>query len=222
VNRPAGVLFDFDGVIVDSLAVHLRAWENASQRIYGTAVAEPRRLAGRSTEAIAKIIAAENREPGSASTLAEAKRDELRSLATGMPSLPGVPEVFDYLRSEGIPFGIASNAPRAFVSRTLEQLHLDVQIRIGIEDVRHGKPSPEPFLTCAKQLGIAVMDHPRVLVFEDSTHGLRAAVGAGMIAIGVTTQHESSDLIAAGARATCAHLRDALDRGWFGSLKYFA
>ena len=72
----------------------------------------------------------------------------------------------------------------------------------------------EVFLKCAKALGISVLDHPRVIVFEDSTHGLRAAVKAGMFAIGVLTQNTAEQMLACGALAVCADVGEALKNGW--------
>ena len=119
-----------------------------------------------------------------------------------------------WLTSEKIPFGIASNAPRAFISSTLDRLGVSVTHKFGCDDVVNPKPDPEVFLKCAKALGISVLDHTRVIVFEDSTHGLRAAVKAGMFAIGVLTQNTAEQMLACGARAVCADVGEALNSGW--------
>ena len=211
-----GVIFDFDGVIVDSMALHLRAWDIATQKIYGKQISSPERLAGRSTNAIADILSTENDKPSTAKQLAEAKREELRKAGSPAPLFPGVNETFAYLRSVGIPFGIASNAPHVFIEKTLSDFNLKVDVVIGVEDAARPKPFPDPFLLCAKLLGIHHEDHAKTVVFEDSRHGLGAAIKAGMIAIGVTTQHPAHELIESGASLTCTHLQDALDRGYFG------
>ena len=216
--KPKGVIFDFDGVIVDSLALHLRAWDTASRRLFGTTVTEPDRLAGRSTNAIASILANENNKPSSADELANLKRDELNRGSGPVPIFPGVPEVFAKLRSENIPFGIASNAPRHFILQALTDLRLEADIIVGIEDAPRPKPFPDPFLLCAARLAIAIDDHAGITVYEDSRHGLGAAKKAGMIPIGVTSQHPAHELLESGAVKTCAHLRDALDRGYFDKI----
>jgi len=216
--RIKGVIFDFDGVIVDSMALHLWAWDRASLKLYGKKIDDPTRLAGRSTDAIASILAGEQAQPSTASELAEAKRDELRASSAPAPLFPGVSECFAFLRQSGLPFGIASNAPHKFIEATLRDFHLNVDVVMGIEDSVRPKPFPDPFLLCAKHLGIHHDDHKSVIVFEDSRHGLGAAVKAGMIAIGVTTQHPAHELKESGAVLTCSHLRDALDRGFFSNL----
>ena len=212
------VIFDFDGVLVDSLALHLRAWDLASQKLYGKKIENPERLAGRSTDAIAGILAQEHEQPASARDLAEVKREELRRTESPAPVFPGVFETFLFLREKKIPFGIASNAPRKFILDTLNDLNLTVDVVIGIEDAGRPKPFPDPFLLCAKRLGIHHENHKETAVFEDSRHGLGAAIKAGMIAIGVTTQHPAHEMIESGAILTCTHLQDALDRGFFDDL----
>ena len=212
---PAAVIFDFDGVIVNSLAVHVMAWSHAFAEVTGNPMTELQRqtITGKSTRAIAAYLS----QQGSCqeTVIAAAKQRRLNSGAISIPILPGVPEVFAHLKSRGVPFGIASNAPRQFVQDTLLRLSLNVQIALGYEDAERPKPAPDLYLLAAKQLQIPVVHHGSVKVFEDSTHGIAAAVAAGMHAVGVTTMHAKGALESAGAIQTCAHLRDALDRGFF-------
>jgi len=129
--------------------------------------------------------------------------------------LPGVAATFAFLRAEKIPYGIASNAPGAFVRQTVTKLGLQVPVVLGCEDVVDPKPAPDLYLLCAKRLGISIVDHGSVLVFEDSTHGIDAGVQAGMTAIGVMTQHDAATLKGAGASFVCYDLAEPLAKGWF-------
>jgi beta-phosphoglucomutase-like phosphatase (HAD superfamily) len=70
------------------------------------------------------------------------------------------------------------------------------------------------FLKCAQLIGVKFTEHAKILVFEDSTHGLEAAVSAGMFPVGVQTQHDAETLVKAGAKKACLHIKDAMDRGW--------
>ena len=217
--RIAGVLFDFDGVVVDSLSVHISAWEMAVQELFGSQIASARRLAGRSTMAIAQILASENKRPDLASSLADRKRQILTQQGNAVPLLPGFREFAAHLSAHHRPWGIASNAPREFIRKTLAHHGIDARFVFGIDDVQRGKPAPDVFLLCAKACGIQVLEHNSTLVFEDSTHGLQAAQTAGMIPVGVTTQHDAETLRNAGAKLICKDLSEALAQGWADSIQ---
>jgi beta-phosphoglucomutase len=217
-KRPAGVLFDFDGVVVDSLSAHLVAWRTSYADLYGTALLDTEGLPGRSTMAIADILAQRAGRPETKQQLAELKREALRHSALAIQFLPGAEKSFIHLTAANVPFGIASNAPQAFITSTLARLGVQVVHRFGCDDVTNPKPDPEVFLRCAKALGISVLAHHRVIVFEDSPHGLTAAVRAGMFPIGILTQNTAEQMRAAGAKAVCAHLDEAIDFGWLEQL----
>jgi HAD superfamily hydrolase (TIGR01509 family) len=215
---PVAVIFDFDGVVVDSLAVHITAWQVSYRKLYGMELIDTVGLPGRSTMAIAEILASRVGRPETKDELAELKRDALRESRHTIKLLPGAGDAFNWLRGRGIPFGIASNAPRAFIESTLDNLNIDVEIKFGIDDVKRGKPEPDVFLKCAKALGVSVLDHTRVIVFEDSPHGLAAAVKAGMFPIGVLTQNSADEMRKSGAKAVCQDIGEAFTRGWLSQL----
>lgn len=218
VIKPSAVIFDFDGVVVDSLAVHLTAWKISFQKLYGYDLQETAGLAGRSTKAIAEILSTRAAKPETSQQLADMKRDVLRENQITIQLLPGAKEAFSLLHVESIPFGIASNAPKSFISGTLGRLGIKVETFFGIDDVENPKPAPDVFLKCAKALGVSVLSHSNIMVFEDSPHGVRAAVVAGMFPIGVLTQNNSEQMFSAGARACCNNIEDAIEKGWFKSL----
>jgi len=212
--NPSAVIFDFDGVVVDSLGVHIDAWKISFQALYGQELTDTAGLPGRSTAAIAEILSARIGQPATAYKLADLKRETLKESRLKIELLPGAKEAFDNLSARGIPFGIASNAPKAFIKTTLERLGIQVDHLFGSDDVQNPKPEPDVFFKCAKSLNISVVNHSRIIVFEDSPHGLRAAVKAGMFPIGVLTQNSSEQMISAGARVVCHHLRNAIENGW--------
>lgn len=215
MTKPKAVIFDFDGVIANSLGVHIRAWELASTELFGRTYPHGQELAGMATEAIGRKIAQFMGDPHKGPILAEAKRKLLQEQKVTVPLLPGVEAAFIHLSHLGIPYGIASNAPRLFIEQTLHQHGIIVPIYVGIEDSGRPKPYPDPFLLCAKRLGVPFTRHEHTYVFEDSTHGLAAAVAAKMIPIGVTTQHDGATLKGAGARLTCPDVAVAMAHGWF-------
>lgn len=218
--QPAGILFDFDGVVVDSLPLHLEAWQTAHQEMFGAALddATLASLMGRSTRAIARLLTERQGAPGQAEDLAERKRDLLRQNRKPVPLIRGIRELLAELKQRRLPFGIASNAPREFIGQTLKEHGLEVDHFLGIEDYTRAKPSPEPYLKCARLVGIPITLHRETYVFEDSTHGLKAAVAAAMFPLGVTSQHDAAILVKGGARATCTDMLEVLERGWLDAL----
>lgn len=217
-NKPSGVIFDFDGVVVDSLAAHLTAWQISYEKLYGETLLDTKGLPGRSTSAIAEILAVRAGRPQTATELSDLKRQILKSNQIQIKLLPGAKGAFHWLEANLVPYGIASNAPRDFIASTLSQNGLQVQYLFGSDDVSNPKPAPDVFLKCAQALKIGVMSHAEIIVFEDSPHGLRAAVKAGMFPIGVLTQNGADEMLAAGARAVCKNVEDALSKGWLERL----
>jgi beta-phosphoglucomutase len=202
MNLPSAVLFDFDGVVVDSLSAHLLAWDRAHQKIFGGPVRDLKSYIGLSTASIAKALCRLNGNEAQWSHLADEKRRELSSQGTPVPCITGVQRFMALLDQINIPYGIASNAPRQFIEETLSKLNMNVPIKFGIDDVGSPKPAPEVFLKCARALGVRLLDHGKVVVFEDSLHGIEAARKAGMFAVGVETQHDGQTLRKGGAHAS--------------------
>ncbi len=210
----AGFIFDFDGVVVDSLSTHLRAWEAATTRLFGMSLVNPSRLVGYSTTSIGMLLAKEAGDPARAPELVRLKREALESQKDSVEALPGTKDLFEKLVVHNLPWCIASNANRAFITQTLATLGLDVPLVVSVEHVRNPKPAPDVFLLCATRLGISHLDHKRTIVFEDSVHGIHAAVKAGMFAVGLTTQHSDVVLRQAGAQLTCESLADVVAANW--------
>jgi len=102
--------------------------------------------------------------------------------------LPGLISLLDALEAAGIPKAIATSSHRKFTTTVLGQFGYEPRFRFVLtcEDVVHGKPHPEIYLTAAARLGV----HPsRILVLEDSENGCRAAVAAGAWAVAVPGDH---------------------------------
>ncbi|MCX6117657.1 MAG: HAD family phosphatase [Proteobacteria bacterium] len=213
--KPAGIIFDFDGVVVDSLEVHLTAWKSAYQELYHCELSDTFGLPGRSTGAIATILSTRAGRPSTIEALATLKKRHLSEAMPLIKPFPGVLDSFSYLSSHGIPFGIASNAPRAFILKSLEAIGATVEIIFGVDDVSRPKPAPDIFLACARALKIPFQQHPTTIVFEDSLHGLAAAVAAGMYPVGIETQHNEYDLVDAGAKRTFKDIAHAKANGIF-------
>ncbi len=214
--KVAAIILDFDGVVADSMQLHLEAWSAATQALFGRALDDPQKLVGYGTQAIASIIAAKMGDTTLARQLASEKSRFMAAQPT--PLFPGTHDFFAALQNSSIPYGVASNSPGSFVRPALASAGLIVPVVICGDDVARGKPRPDIFWACANQLAVHPRARGQVTVYEDSLHGIKAAVAAGMLAIGVATSKSKQDLLSAGARATCGGLAEALANGWLECL----
>ena len=203
VPLPRAVLFDFDGVVADSADIHHAAWEKAFAELFGRSLGRfpAEEMAGKSPVLIAAALAGR----GGRAELADRLYDrKLELLLAGPPPklLSGVRSLMQLLHKQAIPFGIASNAPGAFVRRSAELLKLPVAVVLGVDDFERPKPAPDPYWQLAGALGVEEVDYPLTWVLEDSPTGMRAAVAAGMFAIGIADHRRADELLDLGARTT--------------------
>ena len=195
------VIFDMDGVLIDSGAHHRAAWRALLEEL-GVQPAQPdywRLTIGRpSVEAVPLLLGRET-SWAEAQRLATRKQEHYRRLAAGGPTLvPGVAAFVAELEARSVPRAVATSASRRDVEGLLTHARLRdrFEVVVAAEDVQRGKPDPEVYLLAARRLGVAP-EH--CLVFEDALVGVQAARRAGMRAIGVSTAHTESELRAAGA-----------------------
>jgi beta-phosphoglucomutase family hydrolase len=195
------VIFDMDGVLVDSGAHHRSAWRALLDEL-GVVPAEPdywRLTIGRpSIEAVPLLLGRET-SWAEAQRLAARKQEHYRRLAGEGPVLVrGVAKFVAQLAERAVPRAVATSASRRDVEALLSRANLRdrFEVVVAAEDVRRGKPDPEVYLIAARGLGVTPA---RCLVFEDAVVGVQAARSAGMRAIGVSTAHTETELRAAGA-----------------------
>ena len=202
----AAVIFDMDGVLIDSGAHHRAAWRALLAEL-GEEPAHPeywRLTIGRPSEEALPLLLGRRVPEHESWRLARRKRDLYVSFArAGMVSVAGVREFVAALSRLGIPRAVGTSASRFDVDRMLVGVglrrHFDVIVTA--DDVTLGKPDPEVYELAAARLGIPA---EACIVFEDSLVGIVAARRAGMRAIGVTTAHSEEELRQAGAESVIA------------------
>lgn len=185
----AAVLFDLDGVILDTTACHYRIWTDWA-RTFGKTPTQAELVATngvRATETIRLWL-------GNAAATAniDAIAQELSELITKdlqsgtMPAVPGVQAYVEALKNAGIPRAVATSATtaNAWLSLNCVKLADSFDEVITADQVTRGKPHPEPYLKAAEKLGVSAKD---CVVFEDSLSGLRAAQAAGAKRAALTT-----------------------------------
>jgi HAD superfamily hydrolase (TIGR01509 family) len=184
---PEAVIFDNDGLLLDTESVWTRAEEDLFER-RGTAFtpADKRELVGTSAEIAGAVLERRLGEPGRAAALIE----ELNALVVaelehGVEAMIGARELLYELRRRGTPIGLVSNSPLVFVVRSLQLVgfedHFDVVL--SAHEVAAPKPAPDPYLEACRRL--AVEPGPDVVALEDSPTGVAAARAAGLTVIGV-------------------------------------
>jgi HAD superfamily hydrolase (TIGR01509 family) len=188
------VLFDLDGVIVDSREHHLAAWMAfAREHAPSTPPEYFHRTFGLRNDAIIGGLL-EGIDDKTLATLAARKEELFRQSARGrLVLLPGVADLFAFLDGKSVPKAIVTSTPRANLDMILDTLEIagSFEALIAEEDASKGKPDPEGFLVAARRLRVDPSD---CVVIEDAPAGLQAAKAAGMRAIGVTTTRPAPDL----------------------------
>ncbi len=202
LELPAGCLFDFDGVIVDSFAMNVEAWRQSFEDVFGRAMPElpPEELTGRSARRIAHELAVLGDDPQRAEEIFSRKEDLLNGGDLLPPLRPGVHAVIAWCREHGIPFGVGSNAPGEYIRETLTGHGLEIPVVLGFDEVAKPKPAPDLYIECARKADIPAADFGRVLVFEDSPPGVTAAAEAGMYPVGILAHIKAENLLHCGAR----------------------
>lgn len=191
------VIFDVDGVLVDSYKAHLLAWQ-ALGRENDFTVPEAEFAAGFGRTS--REVLADKFGPGVLSDarireLDERKEELYREMVVQeFPTMSGVKELLNNLHAAGFKLGVGSSGPPPNVFVVLDNLgqkDLFSAIITGADVIR-GKPDPQVFLLGAERMGVPPN---RCLVFEDAVPGVQAAKRAGMKAIGVaSTGRRRADL----------------------------
>lgn len=192
-------LFDWDGVIIDSSLHHEESWERLAREI-GKPLPPGhfQKSFGRKNEFIIPEILDWANEPAEIRRLSLRKEALYREVVAerGVEALPGVRAWLDRLRSAGVPCAIGSSTHRENIQLSLGLIGFAeyFQAVVTSEDVTHGKPHPDVFLTAAARLGCAP---ERCVVFEDAHVGIEAARAGGIKVVAVATTHPLAELTAA-------------------------
>jgi beta-phosphoglucomutase len=190
----AGVLWDMDGVLVDTGEFHYQSWVDVLQEYDVPFSRESfRDTFGMNNTGILSILLGEKLTPELLTEISDRKEAWFREAVRGHAEpLPGVRVWLERLQNEGFRQGIASSAPLANIDTLVDELGIRDCFDAVVSGVDlPGKPEPVLFLKVARLLDVSPT---RCIVVEDAVAGVDAAKRAGMKCIAVTTTNPSSAL----------------------------
>jgi beta-phosphoglucomutase len=200
------VIFDCDGVLVDTEPLHYRAFQE---------VLAPLGLAHSYAHYLEHFIGFDDRDaflhafkeagralgPEGLARLTAAKEQALEKIVLeGVPTFPGVVELVRDLASHGTPLAIASGALRHEVYAFVASLGLDglFSVVVAADEVKRSKPDPETYLAALNRLrempGNGALGAGSCIAVEDTPAGIASARGAGLFVVGVTNSFPKEDL----------------------------
>lgn len=181
------IVFDLDGLMVDSEPLAYRAWQQALRPL-GHEMSEATfgRLIGHRLAESAQMVVDIYQLPLAAAELAEREEAAMMALlpTAAIPVMPGLLALLAEISRRGLCWGVATSSHRAYARLILQRLNLleSCQALVTGEEVSHPKPAPDVYLLAAERLGAP----PHLcMALEDSVPGGRAAVAAGMMTVAV-------------------------------------
>ena len=194
-----GLIFDMDGVVIDSNPFHKIAWEKflVGKGIHYDDDFFDNVLSGRTGPTSLRIIYGDE--------LPEDLLEEYLQEVDGnyqhilresreVRAIAGLYDLLDAARVNGHKLGLATSAPPLNIELGLEKLKLEgvFDVVVGKMDVSFGKPHPEVYLTTVERLGLRLRN---CIVFEDSRAGIQSALSAGMPVVGIASGHSKEELL---------------------------
>ena len=196
------LIFDMDGVIVDSEPLHLLAYQElfAAYNLPFTED-ENREFLGRKDIEMAVVLIERFKLPLSPVQLVEMKERILaRLLSEQSKARPGLYGILETARTNNVAMAVASSATLPTIELVVRTLNLQKYFHnlSSGDEVAHGKPAPDVFLLAARRLGV---DPAHCLVVEDTINGVRAALSGGMFCVAIPCDatrhqdHSEADLV---------------------------
>ena len=184
------VVFDLDGLMFDTEALFFRVSSEMVAARGKTFTPEIMRamIGRRSVEAGYMLKSMTGLEEPIDVLLADVRQRFYAEMETAVHPTPGLFHLLDRLGRVGLPLAVATSSRRSYAAQLLGQHRLLDRFRfvLGSEDVAHGKPDPEIYLTAIKRFDVPPQS---VLVLEDSPAGVASGRAAGAYVVGVPHEH---------------------------------
>jgi HAD superfamily hydrolase (TIGR01509 family) len=179
------VLFDMDGLLIDSEPLWLEAETAVMARLGADwTTADQAQLLGGSLKRTVRYLMGKATRPASPELVAEWLMSGVSDLVRerGVPLQPGARELLAEVAAAGLPRALVTSSERRFMDAVLARTGLRFDVLVCANDVSMTKPDPEPYLLAAKLLGA---DPARCVALEDSPNGVASAEAAGCQVIAV-------------------------------------
>lgn len=205
---PWAVIFDMDGVLVDSAPAHFESWQRLA-REEGIVITHEQFEAGfgrQNRDIIPMFFGPVS--PIRLAEIAERKESLYREIVrNNVPAVPGAARLVHELASQGIPLALGSAGPRDNIQLVLDSMGVSPHFRVIVsgEDASRGKPDPMVFQLACTRLE---MLPARCVVIEDAIAGVQAAKAAGTRVAAVMMHHSANALRKAGADLVVSRISD--------------
>ncbi|HJP50407.1 MAG: HAD-IA family hydrolase [Pseudomonadales bacterium] len=189
--EPAAFIFDMDGTLLDTEPSYTIATQQVLDPYNVEFTMElKRRAIGGDSHSSAQLVIDHYNLPLSADEFLAKREVFLRELFTDPAEIPGAGEFIQALAVSDVPIGLATSSHHYLYKLKLSRKSwgncFDQVVCGDNPHLKHGKPSPDIFLLCARMLHV---DPERCIVFEDSPNGVRAAISAGMQVIAISSPY---------------------------------
>ncbi|MEO1521875.1 MAG: HAD-IA family hydrolase [Cyanobacteria bacterium J06633_2] len=205
----SAILFDLDGTLTNTDPIHYSVWKNLLSDYDITVDREfyDRYFSGRlNADIIADLLPQLSLREGI--ELSDRKEALFRTQAqTELTRLKGLTEFLGWVDQHHLKRAVVTNAPpkNAWFSLDVLKLRSYFEVVVIGEELDYGKPHPMPYEVGLQKVGVAASE---AIAFEDSPSGIRSAVGAGILTVGVASTHTPNDLLVAGATAVIQDFQD--------------
>jgi HAD superfamily hydrolase (TIGR01509 family) len=180
-----GVLFDMDGLLVDSEPIWFEAECAVMARLHGEwSAADQHALVGGSLSHTVSYLLARAERPASREEVGRWLVEGMTSLlmSRNLTMLPGARELLAEVRAAGLPHALVTSSERPIMDAVLLQLGVGFTATVCADDVATSKPAPDPYLLAASLLGA---DPRSCVALEDSPNGVASAEAAGCSVVAV-------------------------------------
>ncbi len=188
------ILFDMDGVIIDSEPLHCKAFQIAMKQ-FGLDLSKEYcyQFIGNTDRYMVEVLVNDFNLPNNPEEVIQVKHNVLKQLELeeSYPAVPYVVDLIKNLSKHPIKLAIASSSPMDQIERTAKDLNLSSYFHKFVSgmDLKHSKPAPDIFLKAASLLGVSPEE---CLVIEDSYNGVTAAKAAGMTCVGYYNENSGN------------------------------
>ena len=181
----AAVMFDMDGLLVDSEPLWFETEAAIMSRMGGSwGPADQKHLIGGSLARSTAYMRGKAAQPVPPEVIARWLTAGMADLVRvrGVQVMPGALELLAEVAEAGLPHALVTSAEPEIMAAALDSIGVRFPVTVCAADVAHGKPDPEPYLRAAARLGVAP---ERCVALEDSPTGIRSAYAAGLTVVAV-------------------------------------